>query len=245
MPRFAAAIVVVALAGAAGCMIDEKRFNPPFACYNQPLPPMALDPVIISGTVRDPFTASPIKQAPVEGFEDELTGGPIFTTKTDDAGFFTRSQGTGNAPRKVHLHASSPGYVDTYFYPAVPITQNLNATLVMFTPADFMMLATAVGLPAIDPSKALVAVGVVDCNDRPVGGATVTTSQAMAGRVYLNSNVTPDPTATETDEHTGTAIFYNVSPSSVTINATVGGMTLRSHSIMATASTLTQAEIQP
>src|SRR6185295_20058851 len=166
-----------------------------------------------------------------------------FTVTTDDQGFFSRSQGTGTAPRKAHLHVSSPGFIDTYFYPAVPIAVNLNAGLVMFTVDDLTMLAMAVQLP-IDPSKAVLAVGVVDCNDRPVGGATVTT-EPMAGRIYLNSNVTPDPTATATDDRTGTAIFYNVSPSSILINATVDGMTLRSHSIMAMAGTLTQSEIQP
>jgi hypothetical protein len=44
---------------------------------------------------------------------------------------------------------------------------------------------------------------------------------------------------------TGSALVANVAPSNTTIQATVGGMTLRSHNLDGVAGAIMQTEIQP
>lgn len=238
------------------CSFDAKLYAPdapvkpvevdapgPFDCYNQALPTMAADPVVISGRVRDPFVGAKIGDAPVQGFQVGLAS-PIFTVNTDMDGLFSRNQGTGTAPRSLYLHVSKNTYVDTYFYPAVPIVKDLQTELQLFTPGDLDTIGKAIGVNP-DPTKALLAVTVTDCFGNPLGGAAVSTLPAGREVLYLDSMLTPQPGLKFTDSTTGTALIVDAAPASVMIMATYNNMTLRAHSIDARAGALTQTEIQP
>jgi hypothetical protein len=250
---------LVALATlSVGCSFDAKFYAPdapakpveadappgPFDCYNQPLPAVAADPVVISGRVRDPYTGTKIVDAPVQGFQVDLAS-PIFTVITDhQEGMFSRSQGTGTAPRSLYLHVSLNTYVDTYFYPAVPIVKDVQTELQLFTQEDLLVIGGAIGVNP-DPTKALLAVTVTDCFGNPLGGAKVSTLPAGSAVLYLDSNLTPQKGLESTDMKTGTALIVDAPPANVIIMATFNNMTLRAHSIAARAGALTQTEIQP
>lgn len=245
---------VVALASLlVGCSFDAKLYAPdapvqadapgPFDCYNQPLPAVAADPVVISGRVRDPFDGTKIAGAPVQGFQVDLAS-PIFTVNTDLDGAFSRNQGTGGAPRSLYLHVSSNNYVDTYFYPAVPIVKDIQTELQLFKATDLATIGTAIGVNP-DPTKALLAVTVTDCFGNPLGGAVVSTLPAGREVVYFNSMLTPQKGLSFTDSTTGTALIVDAAPANVMIMATFNNMTLRAHSIAARAGALTQTDIQP
>jgi hypothetical protein len=240
-----AAIAIAMVASAGACSIPEKQLTPlgaPYACLDQPLPMTAKDPVAITGTLTDPFSGTKIAGAVVEGFQVGLST-RIFMTTSDAAGNFMQTQGTGQAPRNAYLHVSLNGYLPTYFYPAVPIVDDIVADIQLFTMMDLGTLAAAAQV-TIDPNKAVLAVSVVDCNGMPVGGATVSTNPPGDVR-YFDATETPSPTAVATDSRTGTALIANVPAVNIAISARVAGMTLRGHSIDALAGALTQTEIQP
>jgi hypothetical protein len=236
--------VAVLLASLAACSIPEKQLaatGPPYACLGQPLPTTASAKLTIGGLVLDPFTGDMIPNAAVEGFLVGTTA-PIFTTQSDGNGAFSQDQGTGGVPRNAYLKVSPNGYLPTYYYPAVPIAQDLQIDIQMLTSTDVMTIGSVGGV-AIDPTKGNFLVVVVDCNGMPISGATVTTVPAGTVRYFVN--FTPSATAVATDEKTGAALVANVPLSNTTINATVGGMTLRSHNFDAVAGAIMLTEIQP
>jgi hypothetical protein len=240
--------LVLGLVGiVAACSIPEKRLvladapGEPFACLNQPLPTTANVQVTLSGTVAAPVSGSVLANVSVEGF---LAGTPtpIFTATTDATGAFSHDQGTGGVPRDAHLRATLNGYLDTYFYPAVPITRDFAAQIQQLTTADVATIGN-VGQVAIDTAKVNLIISVIDCNGVPVSGAVVTT--VPAGTVRYFAGGSPSPTAVATDSMTGAALVANVPLSNTTISATVDGMTLRSHNFDTVAGAIMQTEIQP
>jgi hypothetical protein len=243
--RTAAAIATAAAGALVGaCSIPEKQLAnaTPYGCLGQPLPDVAADPVRIFGALRDPYSSDMIGGAAVEGFQVGL-GARVFSTTSAADGSFSQSQGTGGAPRNAYLRVAPNGYVPTYYFPAVPIVGDLQVEIQLFMASELMTLASAAGV-TVDPTKAAFAVTVNNCRGEPVGGATVSTVPAGDVR-YIDATLTPSSTATATDSVTGTALIANVPVSNTTINATVGGMALRSHSIDAMAGALYQTEIQP
>jgi hypothetical protein len=100
-----------------------------------------------------------------------------------------------------------------------------------------------VGQVTIDTQQANFLVTVTDCNGMPLAGATIST--VPAGTVRYFAAASPSPTAVATDAMTGSALVANVAPSNTTIQATVGGMTLRSHNLDGVAGAIMQTEIQP
>ncbi len=238
-----AVMAVVALAAATACSIPEKQLtvNDPFGCLGDPLPTTAATRVTIAGTLADPFNGTVVGNAAVEVF---LVGtpSPIVTTTSDAGGKFSQDQGTGGAPRNAFLRVSPNGYLPTYYYPAVPITRDVQTEIQLLTAAGLGTIAMVSGV-TLDPSKANFLVTVTDCNGRPLAGATVTTNPA--GTVRYFAEATPSPTAVATDAMTGSALVANVPISNTTVSAMVSGMTLRSHTLDSVAGAIMQTEIQP
>ncbi|HEX7841988.1 MAG TPA: hypothetical protein VF469_31170 [Kofleriaceae bacterium] len=237
---------VLACACSIACSIPEKQLTPlgpPYACLNQPLPTTAKTQVTVTGTLSDPFAGNMVSGAVVEGFQVGIPNVPIFMTTSDTSGNFTQRQGTGNVPRDAYLKITKNGYLDTYYYPAVPISDDLNVTVQMFSTMVLGKLAAAAQVN-VDPTKALFAVAVIDCNGMPVGGAMVTTDPPGDVR-YFDAMENPSPVAVATDSRTGTALVANVPVSNTAINATVLGMTLHSHRVDAVPNAIMETEIQP
>ncbi len=233
---------ILALAASA-CSFPTKtlEMETPFGCLNQPLPTTAPARVTISGSVVDPYQGIPIASATLQGFLTSAPQTPLFTIQTDSNGMFSQGQGTGGVPTDAFLHITANGSLDTVEFPAVPVADNITIDAQMFTSTELGTLAMVAGVTA-DPTKALIIVSVVDCNDAPLVGATVTTTPAGETRYLVNRQ--PSASAVATDP-TGVAFIYNLPPSTTQINAMVNGMTLRSHSVLAQAGLVTQTEIQP
>ena len=233
-----------AVLGLGACTYPEKELvaqGPPFACYNKPLPSTAAERVTIAGTLQDPFDGKKLTGTAVEVF---LVGTavPIFTATSDGNGAFSHDQGTGGAPRDAYLRAAPNGYLPTYFYPAVPISGNITATLQLLTAMDVATIGAVAGI-TVDTTKANFLVSVIDCNGDAIAGATISTNPP--GKVTYFANATPSPVAVATDAMTGSALVSSVAVSNTTINATVSGMTLRSHNLDGVAGAIMQTEIQP
>jgi hypothetical protein len=241
----AAAGLVAILASASACSIPEKYLVDaqvaPFSCLGQPLPTMASPRITIAGTLADRVNGTVLANTAIEAFVVG-TPTPLFMTASNASGSFTRQQGTGGAPSDVYLHALPSGYLETYFYPAVPVSQGLDATIQALTASDLVTIG-AVAQVAVDTAKVNLVISVVDCNGAPVPGATITTVPAGTIRYFVDR--APSPTAAVTDATTGAALVANVPASSTLISATVAGMTLRSHAIDGVAGTVVQTAIQP
>ena len=246
-------VLAIALAmglalGGSACSIPEKQYNAPFACYNAALPSPP-ETVTIRGSVKDPINGRlRVPSATVEVLQvPSLPFVPAFTTDADGA--FSLTHGTGTARRDLYFHVTANGYLDSYFFPALPLVGDIDATILLFTSEGVGQLATALqqmGVAATpDPAKALLIVSVIDCNGGPVGAAKVKTSSLEGTMVYLDTGVTPNVSATQTDPTTGSALILNASPTSLTVDATVTEMPLRTHSFTAFAGAMTQTEIQP
>jgi hypothetical protein len=239
----------LALAGAlAACSIPEKTLvdggptGGPFDCLGKPLPTTAPAKITISGSLFAPFAGIAVPSAIVQGFLVGIAQ-PIFMVTSNDAGAFTRDQGTGGAPRDTYLRSAPNGYLPTYLYPGVPVAGDVVIPFQMFTSMDAMTIASVAGLPPIDPGKVTFLVTVEDCHGNLVSGATVTTNPPGMVRYFVNT--TPSATAIATDASTGTAIIANVDVSNTTVSATVAGMTLRSHNIDGVAGAIIETTVQP
>jgi hypothetical protein len=239
----AAAALAAGLAGA--CSIPEKHLVDaqvaPFACLGQPLPAVASPQITIAGTLADRINGNALANTAVEAFFVG-TPAPVFMIASDARGSFTREQASGGTPPQVVLHALPNGYLETYFYSAVPVARRLDATIQPLTAMDLVTIG-AVAQVAIDTAKVNLVISVVDCNGDPVPGASITTVPAGPIRYFVDR--APSPTAIMTDATTGAALVANVAPGDTLINATVAGMTLRSHAITGVAGTVVQTSIQP
>jgi hypothetical protein len=238
--------VIAILASTAACSIPEKELSTdvkgdPFACLNQPLPTVAKSQVKMQGKVLDPFSGNIPANATVEAF---LVGNParIFSAPTDVGGNWSYDQGTGTIPQTYYLRSVPNGYIGTYYYPPVPLVEDVTVNLLMFTTSDLPTIG-AISQLTFDLTKAVFTIVVQDCNGTPLGGATVTSEPPGEIRYFTNS--APNPAAVSTDSSTGLVLIANVPPSNVTIKATVNGMTLRSHSMDAMGGTMTLTAIQP
>jgi hypothetical protein len=226
----------------SACSFPTKSLDveTPFGCLGQPLPTTAPARVTIAGDVQDPYQGIPIANASLQGFLSGSTV-PLFTTSTDANGNFSQGQGTGGVPTDAYLHITANGLLDDLVYPPVPVASSIHVDTQVFTATELGTLAMLGGVTP-DPAKAQMLVVVVDCNDVPLAGATVTTVPAGTTRYLVNKQ--PSATAVMTDA-SGAAFVYNIPPSTTQINATVSGMTLRSHSVSALGGVMTQTEIQP
>ncbi len=83
---------------------------------------------------------------------------------------------------------------------------------------------------------------MTNCAGTPIAGATVTSSPA--GQVRYNAGGAPSSTANATADD-GVAYIANVAAGNVTIQASAGGHTLRSHIVNARANAITLTQIQP
>ena len=81
-----------------------------------------------------------------------------------------------------------------------------------------------------------------DCQGSAISGAKVDIPGGQV--IYVGSNNQPDGAAVMTST-SGIALVFNVPAGSATVSATVGGMSLRSHTINAEAGVTTTAAIQP
>ena len=86
----------------------------------------------------------PLPAASIDGFVTAAPAKPIFTLTASATGAFSHAQATDGTPLAGFLVGSAAGYVDTYYYPAVPIVADLDVEMELFTPETLgAVVATA------------------------------------------------------------------------------------------------------
>ena len=216
----------------------------PFGCLGQPVPTTAPDPVALSGTATtlSGTTSVPAPGVKVQALHISDNSAITASVTTDSSGAYSLSLPTGGNALDVYLRASKSGDRDTTVFPATNLfADSTGGEVVIITQSDFDFLAQ-LSNKSQSSSKGAVGVIVTDCDGTVLQGAVITT-QPSVPVVYVN-NGTPDTSATSTDA-TGVGLVFNVPAGSVTLSATVNGMTLRSHTINAIAGVTTTAAIRP
>lgn len=214
-----------------------------FACAGAPLPASASEPVVLGGVVSTTGSGGTtnVASATVSAFRTGNSTALVSGTSTA-SGAYSLSIPTGNLPVDGYLAATKASYLDTYVYPSEPAAKDGNLDVSMLTSSTFGFLQTFAGVSQ-NAAKGVVIVQVVDCNDAPIAGATV--SSTPGGTVRYLSGGTPSSSATSTDAD-GVAFIFNVGPGDVAIAASATGGSFRSHTVNARASSaITATRIAP
>lgn len=236
----------------AGCSFPTKPGDP-FACNNAPLPTTAPEMINVHGIVSNPFGGDkPVPNAQITGYVvADGTNVMTLTATSDENGAFAGSETTVGAPHSQFLTSITDGFVETIEYPAVDVANDIEVEVKQTDSTGFGELLSLAGA---DQSLPVMIIAVVDCNDQPVAGATVSASVTGSTQptvIYLGADGTPDVTAAMTGDSTGAAFVSNIpittvpSTSAVTISANLEGVTFQSHVVTATLGALTLAEVSP
>lgn len=216
-----------------------------YACLGQPLPTTAIDPLAVSGSVYTIGLGgqSPIAGANIQAFATGTTTSPLASTTSAASGAYSMNTVTGGNPLNAYVKAVATSYLDTYLIPPWPLTAGFdNASVIMLSGSTLGLLAQLTGATQ-SMSNGFVALVVLDCNNDPVAGATVTVTGTHGAIKYMSSNF-PSGSATATDVD-GIAFIFDVAPGTVTVDASVNGMSLREHSVNVIANTLTATVVTP
>jgi hypothetical protein len=230
------ALPLVAL---AACTVPAKREVPDLACRDEVLPAVADAKVLISGHVTAFDGAMPLENVTVRGHAGAANLPAVFT---DADGAFSYSHDTSMVPRTELIDATLAGYLDTHFYPPVPVATSIEVAFPLLTAADAAALATAGGV-TLDPAKGAVLVEVVDCNGSPLPGGTVSTSPRGPDVRYFAGDA-PSPDAMTTDD-SGRALITNIVPASTTITGSYEGTSVRGHDVVVAANAFVLTSLQP
>jgi hypothetical protein len=171
------------------------------------------------------------------------SGGAALDTTTSAAdGTYALSMATGGSPTSVYFLTSKTGYWDSYVYPPYPLfAQLVGIPLVSYQSTLLSTVATAFGVPQT-AGNGVMFVAVWDCASTPIAGATVSTTPSLTP--HYTANNLPSPTSTQTTAD-GNAVFLDVPPGSIVIGATVGGKTLRGHTVVVHADAATLTVVMP
>jgi len=233
----------------AGCSFPTKP-GPPFACVGDQPPSTAPSTIQISGKVSPAPMGNGLPGATVTVFFIGVAAPvQIFSRVTDSAGSFTGSTITGGAPHPAFIQSRlAPDYLDTFVYPALPLAGDTTVDVFQFTQTQIDDLVTAGFLPAMASGTALMFVSIVNCNDDPVAGATLTVKPSSPSSfqvTYVDARgQAPAPNLHVTDE-TGSAFVTGLSPGKVTLDATLGTTPFQEHTVTVTPGAMTMTEVSP
>jgi hypothetical protein len=233
---------VFVAAGLAACGSSSTGVPAGFECLGQALPTTAPALVNVSGMVTaNVLSPTPVAHAFVYGFRPGDTTHLAGDT-TNTPGQYSLAILSGGTPVDGYLSVSDSGHhIDTYAYPAVPLSADITDNVLMVSSSEFGILAASAGITPV-AGDGFIGVVVRNCQGTPVTGATVTS--VPAGTVRYNAGGAPSASATVTAAD-GVAYIANVAAGNVTVQASVGGLTLRQHVVNARANTITLTEIQP
>jgi hypothetical protein len=175
---------------------------------------------------------------------DDVT--PVAMTTSAADGTFSLSVPSDGGPLDGYLKATKAEIKDAYLYPPAPITADIVAPVNMIRQATWDTLVTvAIGAGNQQADKGLIALIVVSgltADSTPVAGATVTSTPGST--VRYNMGIFPNGTTSTAAD--GLAFLLNVpSTDLVTVNATKGSTTYKSHSLKARAGQFTTTIVTP
>ena len=217
-----------------------------FSCAGNTAPTTANAMITVTGTANVFSGQSPTPADMVTVEARAVSNDAVLATAvpapTTSAGTFTVGPLTSNnMPIDAYLRATragSGGERATLVYPPSPLTQNLmDAPVLMIS--DAQLNALGMGFITQSPNKGFLAVFVVDCADTPVAGATLT---ARIGSADTGNAI---DLGTFAPQAAGTWFVFDADVGDVTVGATYGSTTFRSHVIKSAAQTTSTTIVRP
>ena len=151
--------------------------------------------------------------------------------------------GSGNA-LDAYVKATAPGHVDTYLYPPYAIYEDFtNALFLMFGDDLWSLVPLVGGVTQADGNGAILMI-VVDCDNEPVGGATISIQPNVGAIRYADNNSLPSSSATGTNSE-GFAFIFDLPPGDYVVDAERGGVSLHEHTVGVVANSATTTIIVP
>ena len=201
--------------------------------------------ITVTGTAtkRELTTMSAAAGATIGAYKNGSDATPVVTTTSDASGNYTLVIPTNGQPLDGYIKATLTGFVDTYLYPAKPLTMDFSGASINMATQQTLDALFPFCQTSQDSSKTIVAALVADAGMTAVADAMVTSTPA-AGKYCYQAGSYPSGGATMTDAN-GIVYMLNVPAGSVTVTASKPGSTFGSHAVMARASTLTTTLIQP
>lgn len=226
----------------AGPQIDAMPAE--LACLGDPLPDTAPTTLTVSGLTTEVTLSG---EEPLSGVDIEarqVSNDAVIDTTTSDAdGEFTLTEDdSGESPVDAYVIATIDGYKDTYLWPPAPLTENTVDAPVLMIESTLVWPVLTAGQNQL-AENGVVSLIVIDCDDLPVEGATVTASTSTQV-VYADEDGLPDPNRTSTSTQ-GIAFIFNVPPGDVEVDAVKSGMSLREHTIESVADSLVTTLVMP
>jgi len=218
-----------------GCVIEEKVEGPDLACAGQPLPATAPRSVTVDGFVQNLQGGTALADVTIEPFSSGL---PLAVTSSSAAGTFSYTHETGGVPNNDFVKATKTGFLDTFSFPGAPIAGDDHIEVRMVTMAEVMAFNDQI---PIDLTKGIIFMRLVDCNQSPVQGATV--SSSPAGTIAYFQQGQPSA-ATQTDP-SGIVMILNLPPGEVTLTGSLGTVPLRASSLTPTPGAFVITQLQP
>ncbi len=205
-------------------------------CADDPLPTTGADPIVITGHAQSGSTngVADLQGAVAEAYR---VGSLILedTDTSDAAGVFTLTiNNDALTPVDGYVKGTATTYLDSYLYPPFPLATNTDQAPLLFITNDTLNLLGFVSGASQNSSHGFLGLLVVDCAGNPVQGATVTISPVATAAttkiVYVGDNNLPDTALTSTGAN-GVAFVFNAPQGEVVVDASVGGDSLREHTI--------------
>lgn len=221
-------------------------------CAGEALPTTVLSPpVVISGQVQSVATISgpePLAvSANIRAFyieDDEL----LVTTNSQVGNgsntFSLTDPSSSSEPLAAYVKATAPGHIDTYLYAPYNIYEDFtNAIFLMFGEDLYGLVSLVAGVTQVEGNGVIMVI-VADCDEEPVGGATISLSPSIGDIRYGDANALPSSSLTSTGAQ-GIAFIFNVPPGDYVVDAERDGVSLREHPVAAFADSATTTIVVP
>jgi hypothetical protein len=235
MKRFAC---VLLLTSVVGCGDDGGKTPPADAA------PMVPAHIMVTGTTKSVSAggSSPLAGVTVGAYTnaDETTA--VATATSDQAGNYTLDITTNGMPVDGFIKATLATYMDTYLYAPAPLVADYSgAAMNLVTSQTLGALSTICG-HGITTDMGAVGVEAVDGTGALVVGAALSSTPAPVKYCYDGSNGLPASAQTVTGAD-GLGYLVDIS-GSVSVTATMSGLTFGTHTIKVRVGTLTTTLVQ-
>ena len=218
-----------------GADVDAQTpVGPDLTCLSQPPPPtMVVDPMTLAGHLVE-LTTTGVK--PVDAADIALfrAGQPVVLARThsgSNGAFATGAVATAGHELHAYIKGTKPGYRTAFYYPPAPFAAS-STTLVVPTLSDaaFATVKTLLGATQDDARNGALLVAVLDCNNHPLPGATLTVRRGMSavGKSFDLATAVP------VDD--GLFLVFDVPDGKVHVSATYQGMQFAEHEVVVRAS---------
>jgi len=223
---------------------DAGPYPPDLSCLGAPPPTTAPDPVPVAASIAEGQTFTPLAGAILE--MRLRSDGTVLDSGTADAsGDVLLALASGGAPVDAYGVALAAGYTTLHLHPFRPFAgDDPTIPFALLTPPQHAAQQQAIYGTTSDPGLGLVRITVVDCDNVPIEGATVTFAPEPGAVFYDAESGPADPLRTSTTS-AGTLMAFDVPPGDLTVSAHYQGTDLPPRTARADAGVFVALGIAP